>query len=366
MAEKKIIFTVTNHLVFDQRMQKIAGSLQRAGFEAVLVGSCNRQSPPLVNQPFQQHRLPVGFKKGPLFYLEFNLKLAFWLLRQQRISAICAIDLDTIIPVWLACKFKKTLPVYDAHELFIEMKEVVTRPRVHAFWRWVERTFVPAFTRGYTVNLFLQQYFKKTYGVQYGIVENRPVFAEYPQKNTAKSPFLLYQGAVNHGRSFETLVPAMRHISIPLVVCGDGNFMPQLKELINKYELNSKIELRGMVLPAQLKAITPNATIGLTLFENLGLNQIHSLANRFFDYIMCGVPQICVAYPEYEAINKQHQVALLIPDTQPETIAHAVNKLLNDSVLYTTLQNNCLQAAKQLSWQYEEEKLITMYTNWLA
>ncbi|TAF95093.1 MAG: hypothetical protein EAZ47_03510, partial [Bacteroidetes bacterium] len=99
MAEKKIIFTVTNHLVFDQRMQKIAGSLQRAGFE------------------------PVRFKKGPLFYLEFNVKLAFWLLTQRRISAICAIDLDTIIPVWLACKFKKTLPVYDAHELFIEMKE---------------------------------------------------------------------------------------------------------------------------------------------------------------------------------------------------------------------------------------------------
>lgn len=366
MAEKKIIFTVTNHLVFDQRMQKIAGSLQHAGFDVVLVGSIHRQSPPLVNQPFQQHRLPIHFKKGPLFYVEFNVKLALWLLKQQNIAAICAIDLDTIIPVWLACKFKKSLPVYDAHELFIEMKEVVTRPKIHAFWRWVEKTFVPAFTCGYTVNLFLQQYFHKTYGVQYGIIENRPVFAEYPPKNTYHKKFLLYQGAVNHGRSFETLVPAMQHIPIPLVVCGDGNFMRQLKELIDQHQLQSKIELRGMVLPAQLKNITPNATIGLTLFEKVGLNQIHSLANRFFDYIMCGVPQICVAYPEYEAINQQYQVALLIPDTQPDTIANAVNKLLNDSVLYNTLQNNCLQAAKKLSWQYEEEKLVTMYKSWLA
>lgn len=366
MGAKKIVLTVTNQLVFDQRMQKIAQSLHTAGYLVTLIGSCHKNSPELRKSDYVQKRLNVYFRKGPLFYAEFNLKLAFWLLTSPKPAAICAIDLDTIIPVWLASKIRKSVPVYDAHELFIEMKEVVTRPRIYVFWRWVEQTFVPKFTRGYTVNAFIQQYFINTYGVKYGIVENRPIFTEVVNAAKPETPFLLYQGAVNHGRSFETLIPAMQQIPIPLLICGDGNFMLQLKELIEQYEVASKVVLKGMVIPAELRTITPTATIGLTLFENVGLNQIHSLANRFFDYIMCGVPQICVAYPEYIAINKEYEVAYLIPNTEPATIAEAVNKLLTDVVLYRTIQENCRLAAQKLSWQQEEQKLVTMYNDWLV
>jgi glycosyltransferase involved in cell wall biosynthesis len=278
----------------------------------------------------------------------------------------CAIDLDTIAPVLLATRWRKKKRVYDAHELFTEMKEVITRPIIHKCWLAIERWAVPHFPQGYTVNAFIANELHRRHGVQYSIIRNLPVKKELrltANENAATTPFLLYQGAVNEGRSFETLIPAMQQINIPLWICGDGNFMQQVKALVATHQVADKVIFKGMVTPQALAAITPKATIGLTLFEATGLNQYYSLANRFFDYMMAGIPQICVNYPEYAAINKQYEIAVLINDTQPATIATAVNKLLTDAVRYKRLQEQCKLAANDLHWQAEANKLIQFYEN---
>jgi len=86
------------------------------------------------------------------------------------------------------------------------------------------------------------------------------------------------------------------------------------------------------------------------------MNQYNSLSNRFFDYIMAGVPQVCVNYPEYKAINDQYKIALMIDDTKSETIATALNTILSDDVLYLQLQQNCIKARQELNWGSEEKR----------
>ena len=117
----------------------------------------------------------------------------------------------------------------------------------------------------------------------------------------------------------------------------------------------------GFVVPQELKQITPQAYIAVTLFEQTGLNQFYSLSNRFFDYIMAAVPQVCVNYPEYKTINDEHHIALMIDDTKIETIANALNSLLNDKMLHEHLQQNCVIARDKLNWQEEEKVLIEFY-----
>jgi glycosyltransferase involved in cell wall biosynthesis len=174
-------------------------------------------------------------------------------------------------------------------------------------------------------------------------------------------PTILYQGAVNEGRSFETLIPAMQQVDAQLVICGDGNFFEQTKALVKKYSVENKVSLRGYVPPGELKRVTPTAKIAIMIFEAKGMNQYHSLSNRFFDYIMAAVPQVCVNYPEYKAINDQYKVALMIDDTKAVTIAAALNKLLSDGELYAELRHNCLKARQALNWTSEEKKLISFY-----
>jgi glycosyltransferase involved in cell wall biosynthesis len=93
------------------------------------------------------------------------------------------------------------------------------------------------------------------------------------------------------------------------------------------------------------------------------LNQYYSLANKFFDYINNGLPQVTMNFPEYRMINDEFDVALLINDLQPATLTEAINKLLNDEELYNRLQQNCLRARQVLNWQHEEKKLIAYYEN---
>src|SRR4051812_21293791 len=109
----RIIFAVTNDLTYDQRMQKICRSLPQTGYEIELVGRQRNFSIPLSEEPFQQTRLTCFFNKGKLFYLEYNLRLLFYLAFSS-FEAACAIDLDTIVPVCIIGKLKGAKVIYDA------------------------------------------------------------------------------------------------------------------------------------------------------------------------------------------------------------------------------------------------------------
>ncbi|RXK59011.1 glycosyltransferase [Lacibacter luteus] len=360
-------------------MIRICTTLAQQGYTVTLVGRKLNQSEALQQHPFVQKRLFCWFTKGPLFYAEYNLRLFFWLLLQQA-DCICAIDLDTILPCYFASQLKRTKRVYDAHELFCEMKEIVTRPSRYRMWKRIERFAVPKFRYGYTVCEPIAEEFEKMYNVKYEVVRNVPVInsqmvkgVRHTENNTQPSTlnpkpstFLLYQGAVNEGRSFETLIPAMKLVNVSLHIYGDGNFLAQTQTLIAQNQLEEKVLLKGKLKPAELKNITSTAYAGITLFENNGLSNYLSLANRFFDYIQAGVPQLCVDYPAYRNINNQFETALLIPDTSEETIAKGLNKLLSDPVLYARLKANCQKAAVVLNWQEEEKRLINFYKKLLG
>src|SRR4051812_31685997 len=94
-----IIFTVTNDLSYDQRMMRICTSLTRSGYSVLLVGRRMKNSIPVVPQPFQQKRLNVLFQSGKSFYIEYTLRLFIYLMWKST-KAVCAIDLDTILPCY--------------------------------------------------------------------------------------------------------------------------------------------------------------------------------------------------------------------------------------------------------------------------
>ena len=53
---KKLVFTVTNDLNYDQRMQRICGSLANAGYDVLLVGRKLKTSLPLSKKNYDQQR----------------------------------------------------------------------------------------------------------------------------------------------------------------------------------------------------------------------------------------------------------------------------------------------------------------------
>ncbi|QNE39811.1 glycosyltransferase family 4 protein [Hymenobacter sp. NBH84] len=361
---RSLLFAVTTDLNYDQRMQRICGSLARQGYHVTLVGRAWQQSEPLQSQPYQQHRLRCWFTKGKLFYLEFTVRLLLYLLR-QRASAWCAIDLDTALPVWLRARLGGQPFVYDAHELFTEVPEVVSRPAVQRAWRWVEEFIVPRTTLAYTVGPALAGVFETRYGRPFAVIRNISQLTVAEKKAHLPTPesYILYQGTLNVGRGLEALLDAMPHVQGRLVLCGEGDLSAELRVRAERLGLlaSGKVEFRGYVLPNELRAVTKRAAVGIMLLEKQGLSYYYSLANKFFDYLHAGVPQLIVDFPEYRALNDVYDVAEVVALT-PAAIAHALNQLLHYAPgRYQQLVQNCLQARQVLNWQHEEQHLLQLY-----
>lgn len=300
-----------------------------------------------------------------MFYAEYNVRLFFFLLF-VKMNAVCAIDLDTILACYFISVLKRKKRVYDAHELFTEMKEVVTRPSVKKMWMRIEKFAVPKFKYGYTISYSIAAEFKKRYHVDYAVIRNLPYKKSLHQTERQSKKILLYQGAVNEARGLENLIPAMKNINAILFIYGDGNIFNEIKTLIEANQLQERVLLKGKRLPEELETITQNAYAGINLVEPSGLNQFYSLANKFFDYIQAGIPQLTMNFPEYEKVNGEYEVAVLINTVETGEIEAALNYLLNDAVLYERLKHNCLQAREIFTWQEEEKRLFSFYKNVFA
>jgi glycosyltransferase involved in cell wall biosynthesis len=372
----KIIFTVTNDLTYDRRMLRIGSSLAKAGYEVMLVGRVSNNSQPFKNQYIKHKRFKLFFNKGKLFYIEYNLRLFIWLLF-QRFDIVCGVDLDTIVPCYWASILSRPVVmkrnasrggktcVYDAHELFSEVPEVISRPRIHQFWLGVERYIVPKIKHQYTVSQSIVEEFKSRYNVDFQLIRNLPFRQISVLPITLHpSPILLYQGALNEGRGIETAIEAMQHIeNAELWLVGEGDLSEMLRGSVREKGLEQKVKFLGYITPDKLHDITLQATIGLNIPENKGLSYYYSLPNKFLDYIQAELPQISVDWVEFQRLNDEYDVALLIPKTDIDTVVHAIKHLLDDSVYYHQLKENCRKAAEVLCWEEEEKKLIAFYEN---
>lgn len=360
-----ICFTVTNDLSYDQRMIRICSTLADAGYQVELIGRKLKHSTPLDPRPYKQTRLNCWFSKGKLFYIEYAIRLFFYLLIHKA-DILSAVDLDTLLPNTIVSKIRSTKLVFDAHEYFTEVPEVYNRRITKAVWNSIGNLCIPHVDAAYTVGQSLADIFTTTYHKSFTVIRNVPQLlpARSPARTNPK-PILFYQGDLNEGRGLEHIIQAMPRIDAELHIAGEGPLLVELRKLVQELELQHKIHFLGYIKPESLPELLSKATLGLNILENRGRSYYYSLANKFFAYIHAELPQICAPFPEYERLNASYEVAVLC-ECSSATLADTINNLLQDSSRYSKLQQNCRIAREHLNWQNESQRLIQVYRNVIA
>lgn len=355
-----LVIVATTDLASDQRLQRAASALHGDTLQVTLLGRVLPSSGPLEVHSYTQIRLHCPLHKGIGFYLLYNLQVLFWLIR-HRPQAVTACDADTLVGASLGARLVGARLYFDAHEYFSEVPEVVRRPAIQAVWRTIEHIFIPRVDVGYTVGPALAAVFSRIYGKPFGTIRNVPLQADYSSNVRLPVPNrIVYTGALNEGRGLEQLLQVLAlEPAYTAVICGDGPLQAHLQALSASLGLQERVRFTGRLLPAELRHQLSQAWLGFSLLVPTGESYRLSLANKFFDYIQAGLPQICPALPEYEAVLAQHPVGLALPCTV-EAIRGALHRFAAPS-FYADAEAACRQAAPFYLWEQEQQKLRALY-----
>ena len=322
-----------NDLATDQRVGRVAGLLTELGFEVTCIGRRLKRSPDLKNTSFKLRRYRMLFSGGPLFYAFFNLRLFITLLFAKKPAVLISNDLDTLPANFFASRIRRVPLIYDSHELFTQVPELIHRKAVQSVWKLIERSLVPKLQHAVTVNYSIATIYRRLYGTRFKVVRNVPEKIEYRSREggAAGRQIIIYQGALNVGRGLELMIDAMQYLeNVLFVVVGTGDIEDDLKQRVAQLNLDDRIEFRGRMMPEELLSLTLSADLGISLEEDLGLNYRYSLPNKIFDYIQSRVPVLCSALPEMSRIVDSYGIGISSKERDPEKLAGRIRYMLKE------------------------------------
>lgn len=371
MKTKRVIVSVTNDLTTDNRVRKVCEFLVSKGFLVTLVGRKLKTSADLATGlPYQTKRFRLWFSRGALFYANYNLRLFFFLLF-HRADILVSNDLDTLLANHWAKKFKKNCRIiYDSHEYFTGVPELLSRPRVMKFWKRIEKQCVPKVFKMYTVNESIANLYRNEYNLPIDVVRNISDAIDLPSPKTREElglpvdqRIIIFQGAgINIDRGAEELIEAMPQVvNCTLIFVGSGDVIEQLKERVRQLKLNGKVLFFGKRPYTQLMDFTRCADLGVSLDKDTNVNYRFSLPNKIFDYIQAGIPQMVSDLPEVKQIVTGYDVGIVCENHDPAYMAQKINALFSDKALYDRLKNNTSHAAAELNWEQEKKILEKIY-----
>ena len=166
--------------------------------------------------------------------------------------------------------------------------------------------------------------------------------------------FLLYVGRLNVRKNIETLlnaVPLLHDKNIKLVVVGESDWKkPDLEKLLSNEKIKERIITTGSISNSELIAMYALSHIFCfpSFAEGFGLPPLEAMAS--------GVPVIVsnrTALPEVCG-----DAATYINPIEPESIANAINNLLENEELYMEKKKAGIARAAQFTWEQSAHKFM--------
>ncbi len=358
-----------NDLNTDQRVHKVCSFIENQGYDVLLVGRKLKSSQEMECRNYRTKRFSMYYEKGALFYAWFNFRL-FWFLLFRSSDILVSNDLDTLLPNYLVSKLKGKKLVYDSHEYFTEVPELISRPKVKAVWERIERFIFPKLNYVSTVNQSIAEKYREKYGVSLKVVRNvSPLWnpSHIRSKKELGIPegkhILIMQGAgLNVDRGVEEAIRMMPFLdNAVLIIVGHGDIIPEMKQLVERENWQEKVLFFGKRPYAELLQFTQQADLGLSFDQPTNPNYLFSLPNKIFDYIHTSTPIICSDLVEVSKLVKGYAVGEIVTDFAPEHLARQIQAVLNNPGLMEQWKNNCKIAALKENWEVEVQQLNEFY-----
>ncbi len=370
---KKVISLVANGFQNDNRVQRMAESIQEISFDVAIVGWLKgqlKEREVINNVPV--HRIRTKSQKwkrsnkiiGLIQFIDFCICT----IRQYKDFDIwhCN-DFEAFwIGLWAKLFNPKITLVYDSHEY---QKERLGTP-FYVKWviYWVEKLFISKAKIFITVSPGIAKEYQKLYKIRdYSLVRNTPHAMIANKANIFREKFkirsnqkiFLYQGMVSQGRGIENMIEAFKSRSndqAVLIIMGQGKIENWVKDQIK----NSNIIFHHPYVSYQeIPNYTGSADVGLNTAVNNCLNHYYCLPNKLFEYIQSELPILTNNLFDCKSLVEEYVIGSVIQEYTPDGINKAIDGMLTQDL--SDYQQNLKKAKAILHWDEEKKQLQRAY-----
>ncbi len=366
----------------DSRALRTIGCLAAAGYEVFAVGF--GEEPPgatrFVSLPAPQsgwvNRIRMVLRQAPAVLLPQAAGLLHDLAATYRTArvSVCALRPDIVhandwpaLPAALAAQAVcGARVVYDSHEFALE--EHAQRPA----WRLLMRAHVAAIEasgiaradRVVTVSDGIARALASRYrlGVLPTVIRNVPLWQGQPFRPVGSPRQLLFHGVLKDYRGIETAIAALSRLPgyrLTLRGAVSESYAAALTSAIRAAGVADRVRIEPAVPPDQVVAQANAADIGLFMGPIETRHNRFALPNKLFEYLMAGLGVLVSPGEDMAGLVARYGVGRVAAPSPDGLIAALAG--LDDAAL-NAMKRAALQAARELNWNIEQERLLALYT----
>jgi glycosyltransferase involved in cell wall biosynthesis len=197
------------------------------------------------------------------------------------------------------------------------------------------------------------------YGIALGEFEHADPAAVAEVRARYGDRLILSVGRLVYYKGFEYLIRAMQQVRGRLIIIGDGPLRQKLQQLVAELGLEEKVVLAGEIQNAN---VTPYyhaadlfALASIARSEAFGIVQIEAMA--------AGIPVVNTALDSgVPFVSLHNQTGLTVAPENPDALAAAINRLLDDQSLRQSLGRAAsLRARQEFSLETMTSRVLALY-----
>ncbi len=362
---QKICIIFLGNIAHDSRSFKMFKSFIKAGYQTCVICAHEPGEEKLDERNIYYVKLKK-WKRAIFKIIQFYIK-SFPKIFKIKTDFVVASDLFSLPLAWFVSIKARSKLIYDSRELYSHLASISKRNKLQRLLSKFEIVFALRAKIILTVNQkifdFLSSKFKdKKIIVIRNYPEQKEMKCFYKVEIEPSDVFLVYLGNLHPGRGFNLYFDLIarlnsKSIDTKLLLIGKGELKEQIEAEIEKRGIDDRVFILGPYSPNEM-ILFPKASriIGLCIIEPISLSYIYSLPNKIFEYISHKIPFVASDFPEIRAITNEYKVGVLVDPQNFDEIYKAVETLIEDDLMYTSMIKNCEEAIEKLSWENEMKK----------
>lgn len=195
------------------------------------------------------------------------------------------------------------------------------------------------------------------------VVRSVPFYTPQPFRMTGEVITVLYHGEIFPTRALHIAVLSMRlwRPEFRLVLRGysDPAYVEELWQIAAEAGVSERLEIQPPVPFDQIVSAANQADVGYFVHLDVSPQRRFALPNKFFEYVQAGLALVVSDLPEMGRLVTQYEFGVLVPECEEESIARIINALDRESI--NLMKRNALTAAKDLNWDSEKERMMSLY-----